>query len=81
MAPKNTLTGFVEPFVGSSFQFDMQRRTFSELGYAMDPSLSDNAKQFIGNAKEAERRKSRSRSVTVFVLIKSLYAVLYMKIS
>ncbi|GAU98023.1 hypothetical protein RvY_09227 [Ramazzottius varieornatus] len=60
MAPKNTLTGFVEPFIGSSFQFDMQRRTFSQLGYAMDPSLSDNAKKFIGNAKEAERRKEDS---------------------
>ncbi|XP_055334696.1 pre-mRNA-processing factor 17-like [Paramacrobiotus metropolitanus] len=55
-APKNTLTGFVEPAVVSGFQFEMQRRSFAQLGYALDPSLSDGTK-IIGNVGEAERRK------------------------
>ena len=50
-APKNTLTGFVEPANLSDFQFETQRRTFNTYGYAMDPSSGGN--KIIGNSEIA----------------------------
>ncbi|KAL3882404.1 hypothetical protein ACJMK2_028747 [Sinanodonta woodiana] len=38
-APRNMLSGFVEPAHVSDFQFENQRRTFTSYGYAIDPSV------------------------------------------
>ena len=40
-APKNMLSGYVEPAHVSNFDFDTQRRTFHTMGYAVDPSTVD----------------------------------------
>lgn len=56
-APKNTLTGFLEPAAVSNFQFEMQRRSFAQLGYALDPSMTENGMKFVGKVDEAEKRK------------------------
>lgn len=50
-APKNTLTGYVEPANVNDFQFENQRRTFNSFGYAYDPSFSAN--QIIGDIAQA----------------------------
>jgi pre-mRNA-processing factor 17 len=55
-APRNTLTGFVEPAIVSEFQFEMQRRTFAQLGYALDPSQTETGMKFVGNKDEVEKR-------------------------
>ncbi|OQV19359.1 Pre-mRNA-processing factor 17 [Hypsibius exemplaris] len=59
-APRNTLTGFVEPAIVSEFQFEMQRRTFDQLRYALDPSQSEEGMKFIGNTTEMEKRKGET---------------------
>ncbi len=52
-APKNTLTGYVEQANFSDFQFESQRRTFNNYGYAIDPSTSSCGNRIIGNSVEA----------------------------
>ncbi|KAL3313024.1 pre-mRNA-processing factor 17 [Cichlidogyrus casuarinus] len=41
LAPKNTLTGFVEDTHLNEFLFETQRRTFESRGYSIDPNEKD----------------------------------------
>ncbi|BES92770.1 WD domain, G-beta repeat [Nesidiocoris tenuis] len=43
-APKNTLSGYVEPAHLNEFQFENQRKTFTSFGYALDPSIDDHGR-------------------------------------
>uniref|UniRef100_A0A1I8GUG9 Pre-mRNA-processing factor 17 n=2 Tax=Macrostomum lignano TaxID=282301 RepID=A0A1I8GUG9_9PLAT len=63
-APKNTLTGFVEPSHMNDFHFETQRRTFHSYGYAADPSID--ADSMVGNTA----RGAASGAVTVFEGVK-----------
>ncbi|XP_014262508.1 pre-mRNA-processing factor 17 [Cimex lectularius] len=40
-APRNLLSGYIEPAHFSEFQFENQRKTFESFGYAVDPSVDD----------------------------------------
>ncbi|KFM59877.1 Pre-mRNA-processing factor 17, partial [Stegodyphus mimosarum] len=41
LAVKNSLAGYVEPAHINDFHFELQRRTFTSFGYAVDPTLND----------------------------------------
>ncbi len=55
-APKNTLTGYIEPAHVNDFQFDLQRKTFHSYGYAVDPSINveGEGSRVVGNVDAAE---------------------------
>eukprot|EP00049_Salpingoeca_infusionum_P011764 m.206228 g.206228 ORF g.206228 m.206228 type:complete len:563 (+) comp15020_c0_seq2:3914-5602(+) len=55
---KNTYTGYIEEGEISAFQFENQRKTFSALGYAMDPSVNQHmaTTQVVGDKKAAAAR-------------------------
>ncbi|XP_037100190.1 pre-mRNA-processing factor 17 [Syngnathus acus] len=64
-APRNMLSGFAEPAHVNDFMFEQQRRTFSSLGYALDPSVDTNqvtGSSYIGAVDEAEK----NQGLTVF---------------
>lgn len=68
-APRNMLSGYVEPAHVSDFQFETQRRTFTSYGYAIDPS-ADHAgtmNSVIGNVSKAEE----NQNLTVFEATKA----------
>uniref|UniRef100_A0A3Q3Q595 Pre-mRNA-processing factor 17 n=1 Tax=Monopterus albus TaxID=43700 RepID=A0A3Q3Q595_MONAL len=64
-APRNMLSGYVEPAHVNDFMFEQQRRTFSTYGYALDPSVDTHqafSNSYIGAVDEAEKNKG----LTVF---------------
>lgn len=54
-APRNTLAGYVEKAHINAFEFENQRRTFHTYGYALDPSVDDQAdgQSFVGDLQSA----------------------------
>jgi pre-mRNA-processing factor 17 len=57
-AAKNTLSGYVEAANMSEFQFENQRQTFNNYGYAIDPTSTASGDRIIGNAAEAIQNNS-----------------------
>jgi pre-mRNA-processing factor 17 len=58
-AVKNTLSGYVEPANLSEFQFEIQRRTFNNYGYAIDPTSTASGDRIVGNSAEAIQNNSK----------------------
>lgn len=54
-APRNTLAGYVEKAHINAFEFENQRRTFHTYGYALDPSVDEQAdgKSYVGDLQSA----------------------------
>nr|CAD2173577.1 unnamed protein product [Meloidogyne enterolobii] len=60
-APKNTLTGFVEPAHFSGFHFDRAIRSYDTLGYAENPSAdAGGSSSFVGDVESAHLTGGRS---------------------
>ncbi|EDO38815.1 predicted protein [Nematostella vectensis] len=69
-AAKNALAGYVEKAHMSDFAFEVQRRTFTSYGYALDPSVSGEAvaeSSVIGDVTKADELKGN----TVFESVKT----------
>lgn len=63
-AVKNTITGFVEPAHVSDFQFELQRKTFTSFGFAVDPSVQAEGQKVVTNDGEAvEKNKVRGEQI------------------
>eukprot|EP00037_Helgoeca_nana_P025026 m.269122 g.269122 ORF g.269122 m.269122 type:complete len:571 (+) comp26824_c0_seq1:315-2027(+) len=62
MATKNTWNGYVEAGEVSEFNFEDQRRTFDNMGYALDPSVSGTTSvhSFVGSKEAAVANKGNS---------------------
>ena len=58
MAPKNTLTGFVEKAHINDFHFEAERKTFHTFGYAQNPTAD--ATGFAGDKKAGEAAKGET---------------------
>jgi len=54
-APRNTLAGYVEKAHINAFEFENQRRTFHTYGYALDPSVDEQAdgQSYVGDLQSA----------------------------
>ncbi|CAL4228857.1 unnamed protein product, partial [Meganyctiphanes norvegica] len=62
---RNTLAGHVEEAHFNEFDFESQRRTFHNYGYAVDPSVSDapgSCRKYVGDVQTAEETKG----ITIF---------------
>ncbi|KAL7056541.1 hypothetical protein AAHC03_021185 [Spirometra sp. Aus1] len=60
-APKNTLTGYVEPTNINQFTFENQHRTFLTYGYCEDPSVDGERKsRLVGSPERAKDNEGRT---------------------
>ncbi|KAF6213311.1 hypothetical protein GE061_011029 [Apolygus lucorum] len=66
-APKNTLSGYVEPAHVSEFQFENQRKTFTSYGYAVDPSIDDQGRmannEIVGSGVAGDPNSDKKKTV------------------
>lgn len=62
--PRNMLCGYAEPSHVSDFDFEVQRRTFTSYGYAMDPSeVADPVQEcskIVGDTNAAEQSDNKT---------------------
>ncbi|VDP28634.1 unnamed protein product [Schistosoma mattheei] len=61
LAPKNTLTGYVEEAHVNKFAFENQHRTFMTYGYAEDPSVEGGAdRRLVGETESMTENEGKT---------------------